>query len=209
MDVMRGDKSPTNTSREFHTCGIWTLASYTNHSCYSNASRSFIGDMMVVRASQDLAPNTELTFWYHPPFDNSKGKPMDLHPAASIIPRLSIWEPYLALANLYAMYGQPKQVIEAALAALESPGYIVEGGRLPHAPGTPLIVKKWGLMTESLIGCWMVLSRAYREVAPDLEAYAEGYAMTSYRIYVGEDEPFDETYSKRSERPGGFLAGAK
>lgn len=52
---------------EFHSCGIWPTASYINHCCYSNARRSFIGDMMIVRATQDLAPETEVTFWYQPP----------------------------------------------------------------------------------------------------------------------------------------------
>ncbi|KAF1959181.1 hypothetical protein CC80DRAFT_467564 [Byssothecium circinans] len=52
---------------EYHSCGIWTQASYINHSCMSNARRSFIGDMMIVRATQDLEAGTEITFWYHMP----------------------------------------------------------------------------------------------------------------------------------------------
>jgi hypothetical protein len=51
----------------FHSCGIWSMASYINHSCCSNARRSFIGDMMIVRAARDLAADTEVTFWYHAP----------------------------------------------------------------------------------------------------------------------------------------------
>jgi hypothetical protein len=54
-------------STAFHSCGIWTQASYINHSCISTARRSFIGDMMIVRATQDLAPGTEITFWYQIP----------------------------------------------------------------------------------------------------------------------------------------------
>lgn len=50
-----------------HSCGIWLQASYINHSCISNARRSFIGDMMMVRATRDLEPNEELSFWYHIP----------------------------------------------------------------------------------------------------------------------------------------------
>ena len=53
--------------RKFHSCGVWPLASRINHSCYSNARRAFIGDMMIVRATCDIAPNTEINFWYHPP----------------------------------------------------------------------------------------------------------------------------------------------
>ncbi|KAF2801437.1 uncharacterized protein BDZ99DRAFT_577577 [Mytilinidion resinicola] len=56
-------KEPT----AYHSCGIWTQASYINHSCTSNACRAFIGDMMIVRATQDLEPGTEITFWYRIP----------------------------------------------------------------------------------------------------------------------------------------------
>lgn len=50
-----------------HSCGIWTHASYINHSCISNARRAFIGDMMIVRASRDMEAGTEINFWYHNP----------------------------------------------------------------------------------------------------------------------------------------------
>ncbi|KFZ20117.1 hypothetical protein V502_03347 [Pseudogymnoascus sp. VKM F-4520 (FW-2644)] len=58
----------------FHSTGIWIQASYINHSCTSNARRSFIGDMMIVRATRDLKKDTELSFWYHCP---SRGIPKD------------------------------------------------------------------------------------------------------------------------------------
>ncbi|CAO2647207.1 Nn.00g081290.m01.CDS01 [Neocucurbitaria sp. VM-36] len=64
-------KEPT----AYHSCGIWTQASYINHSCTSNARRSFIGDMMIIRATQDLEPGTELTFWYQSP-NGLSGKAM-------------------------------------------------------------------------------------------------------------------------------------
>jgi hypothetical protein len=66
--------SPTNKTTEekaHHSCGIWTQASYINHSCASTARRAFIGNMMIVRASRDLEPGTEITFWYHSPVGNS------------------------------------------------------------------------------------------------------------------------------------------
>jgi hypothetical protein len=58
----------------FRSCGIWIQASYINHSCVSNVRRSFIGDMMIVRASQDLEAGTELTFWYQSPVGMSTKK---------------------------------------------------------------------------------------------------------------------------------------
>ncbi|KAJ4988889.1 TPR domain-containing protein [Stagonosporopsis vannaccii] len=51
----------------YHSCGMWIQASYINHSCTSNARRSFIGDMMIVRATRDLEAGEELSFWYHVP----------------------------------------------------------------------------------------------------------------------------------------------
>ncbi|KAK0726200.1 hypothetical protein B0T21DRAFT_371164 [Apiosordaria backusii] len=48
----------------FPSCGLWAFASHINHSCISNAHRSFIGDMMIVRATEDLPVNTEITIQY-------------------------------------------------------------------------------------------------------------------------------------------------
>lgn len=70
-------KALANTSKKptsFGSCGIWIQASYINHSCTSNVRRSFIGDMMIVRASQDLEAGTELTFWYQSPVGMSPKK---------------------------------------------------------------------------------------------------------------------------------------
>ncbi|KAI9640898.1 hypothetical protein NHQ30_010739 [Ciborinia camelliae] len=54
-----------------HSCGIWLMASKINHSCLSNARRSFIGDLQFVRATCDIPANTELTFWYQMPTGES------------------------------------------------------------------------------------------------------------------------------------------
>jgi len=45
--------------------GVWLLGSSINHSCYFNARRSFIGDMIIVRASRDLKRDTVVTVAYH------------------------------------------------------------------------------------------------------------------------------------------------
>ncbi|KAI0550313.1 hypothetical protein F4679DRAFT_594767 [Xylaria curta] len=49
---------------EHTTCGLWLLASRINHACTANCARTFIGDMQIVRACQDLASGTELCFPY-------------------------------------------------------------------------------------------------------------------------------------------------
>lgn len=51
----------------YHTCGIWLLASRINHSCMSNCRRAFIGDMQIIRATKDLPAGTELVFSYEIP----------------------------------------------------------------------------------------------------------------------------------------------
>jgi hypothetical protein len=66
-------------NKNFYSCGVWPLTSYINHSCYSNVRRSFISEMMIVRATQDLPANTELFFWYTQPSDGtSKAKQPNL-----------------------------------------------------------------------------------------------------------------------------------
>ncbi|PVH95834.1 hypothetical protein DM02DRAFT_689255 [Periconia macrospinosa] len=60
--------SPNTKREQDHSCGVWTTASYINHSCMNNVERAFIGDMMIVRATKDLDADTELGFWYKDPF---------------------------------------------------------------------------------------------------------------------------------------------
>ncbi|KAL2036470.1 hypothetical protein N7G274_010805 [Stereocaulon virgatum] len=53
-----------------HTCRIFIKASHINHSCYSNARRSFIGDMQIVRATRNIPAGSEIVFWYAIPGPN-------------------------------------------------------------------------------------------------------------------------------------------
>jgi hypothetical protein len=60
--------------------GLWTKASYINHSCAPNCARSFIGDMMIIRAISPIAKGTEITHQYATP-DASFTFRRDLFPA--------------------------------------------------------------------------------------------------------------------------------
>lgn len=40
--------------------GIWRLASFSNHSCIPNANRYFLGDLMVMRTTKDIAAGDEI-----------------------------------------------------------------------------------------------------------------------------------------------------
>ncbi|KAJ5335470.1 hypothetical protein N7452_007873 [Penicillium brevicompactum] len=263
----RVDDLTKSSNRQFHSVGIWKMASYINHSCMSNARRSFVGDMMIVRASMDLPADTEITFWYKTPLDcDPKELPLDLQQwgftcdcalcqdtqnagrralsnrvkflsevetllkksmmnlrvvenlllslagtyrrPAHEVPRLALYPSYLALATIYCSSNKPKKAVQFGLLCLESLGFVIKGGNIPRASSAPLFVEKWGLMTDGVVGCWMTLCRAYQELAPDLSPQAEGYARISYKICVGEDETFEQTYSMLSHRTDGFLVTA-
>ncbi|KAI7721533.1 hypothetical protein KC353_g1276 [Hortaea werneckii] len=47
--------------------GIWITASFMNHACDGNAARAFLGDMMLVRASKDIAKGQEILIPYLEP----------------------------------------------------------------------------------------------------------------------------------------------
>jgi hypothetical protein len=112
------------------------------------------------------------------------------------VPLLCLWDAQLALTQMYMQQIEPVKTIVSASRVLAPLGYVVEGGDLPRTSGTPMAVKKWGLMEDRLIEYWMLLSGAYHWVAPDLELQTEQYGRISYKICVGGEEPFDETYGK-------------
>ncbi|KAL5046142.1 hypothetical protein BDW71DRAFT_197864 [Aspergillus fruticulosus] len=259
-----------DTDKPFHSSGLWRLALYINHSCYCITRRSFIGDMMIVHAIQNIRVNTELTFWYKSPLEGTpNGDAMDLahwgfrcsciicqdnagtddmtlenrkglvasldafldflrsgkfDPAGIVsllswleetllppslrIPRLAIWSYYRSPSLLYTRENQPRKAIESGLKALESLGYIIQGGQLPHPQNNVnrirLVVRKWGLVADTLVGCWMNLAFSYRDLAPAHAIQAGNYAWITYRMCIGEDETFNDTYSRDSDEPGGL-----
>ncbi|UKZ86806.1 uncharacterized protein TrAFT101_002631 [Trichoderma asperellum] len=64
--VKSGDKEQRETEKTDldQSTGIWLQASYSNHSCLPNATRAFIGDMMVVRAARDIPAGGEIFMGY-------------------------------------------------------------------------------------------------------------------------------------------------
>ncbi|KAE9379406.1 SET domain-containing protein [Stipitochalara longipes BDJ] len=46
------------------SAGLWIVASYINHSCLPNSEKEYIGDLMVLRASQPIAAGEEITHAY-------------------------------------------------------------------------------------------------------------------------------------------------
>ncbi|KAL6897058.1 hypothetical protein GGI43DRAFT_106339 [Trichoderma evansii] len=66
------EQQETKKSDLEQSTGIWLQASYSNHSCLPNATRAFIGDMMIVRAVRDIPAGGEIFMGYSP-----LGKPFD------------------------------------------------------------------------------------------------------------------------------------
>jgi hypothetical protein len=54
-------------------------------------------------------------------------------------------------------------------------------------------------MVDSVIETWIHLWTAYAIVAPEWCHRAEEYAKTAYRICVGEDVTFEETYGRKAK----------
>ncbi|CCG83579.1 Predicted protein [Taphrina deformans PYCC 5710] len=44
--------------------GVWYYPSYFNHSCLNNCSRTFIGNLLIIKASRDIGAGEELTLGY-------------------------------------------------------------------------------------------------------------------------------------------------
>ncbi|KAK9774394.1 putative SET domain-containing protein [Seiridium cardinale] len=53
-----------NTSTAGASAGLFTRASLVNHSCIPNAARSFLGDLIVLRAAKDIKKGQEITLAY-------------------------------------------------------------------------------------------------------------------------------------------------
>lgn len=51
--------------------GAWLTASFINHDCSGNAQRAFIGDMMIVHATRDIAKDEEIFMRYRNPDDDN------------------------------------------------------------------------------------------------------------------------------------------
>jgi hypothetical protein len=117
---------------------------------------------------------------------------------ASEVPRLAVWEVlHAVMERVLRMRGlvlqqQAGWVVRLVLGALAALGFVVEGGVVgAAAAGGMLVVRRWGLVVDGVVDCWMFLTDAYRVLAPGLVAPAEGYARAAYRMVFGEDETFE------------------
>ncbi|KAI5207875.1 SET domain-containing protein [Aureobasidium subglaciale] len=67
-----------SSNEERESAGLYQHASYVNHGCINNSSRSMTGDMMIVRANQDIRKGTEITTSYLTPNIGEPGRSAEL-----------------------------------------------------------------------------------------------------------------------------------
>ncbi|PUU76843.1 hypothetical protein B9Z19DRAFT_1194466 [Tuber borchii] len=67
VEKMVTEMSPSGTTGG---SGIWIMPSYINHSCWPNSIRSFLGNLLIVRAARDIPAGEEITMTY---IDNESG----------------------------------------------------------------------------------------------------------------------------------------
>jgi tetratricopeptide (TPR) repeat protein len=65
--TMDGGTKGDDDSDVMSPVGIWPHASRINHACDANATREFLGGLMLIHATRDIAPGDEMTHKYCPP----------------------------------------------------------------------------------------------------------------------------------------------
>lgn len=113
--------------------------------------------------------------------------------AAAAVPRLILWDPYLALTRFYASIDKPEKTITIAWKVLAALGLVVKQDT--SSVLSPFHVEQWGLMADPLIETWVHLWTVYERLfprKPELCNKAEAFARTTYKICIGEDETFEE-----------------
>ena len=122
-------------------------------------------------------------------------------PAAEV-PRLDLWETYLALARLHAERKQHAKVVVALLKLLGSLGYVIEGAEATGAGAVdtmPARVQRWGLGVDCAVEVWVRLREAYGVLRPELGSWAEECARICWRVGVGVEGGVEEVWGRGNE----------
>ncbi|KAI7356431.1 hypothetical protein KC354_g10429 [Hortaea werneckii] len=118
--------------------GIWITASFMNHACDGNAARAFLGDMMLVRATKDIAKGQEILIPYLEPemidfpdalvvaeFEKlySQLKETYNRNVFAKVPRLALVQVGTWLCQRCWNYWDPVKLAEMAVGVLKDAGY--------------------------------------------------------------------------------------
>ncbi|KAL4795819.1 hypothetical protein BDV19DRAFT_388844 [Aspergillus venezuelensis] len=231
-DILRRNMSlggNVSNKEQTRASGLWILASSISHSCTSNANRSFIGDMMIVRAAQDLAANTEIRIYYQSPMreaaDGVPDEERDGVPLRANLKSLRIDELEIRtlIHSIETTYRQPiSEVPRVSVAYAYSilvliqaltcpPGKVIDNAaktlkslgyivEVGPAAEPSLTIRRWGIVAENLVGFWWTLSVGYRQSAPGFSKQLEDYARLTFKIIVGENETFDAMLRQIAEQ---------
>ncbi|KAN0077855.1 hypothetical protein V8E54_006159 [Elaphomyces granulatus] len=116
---------------------------------------------------------------------------------ASEVSRLALWAPYLRLMHAYVAENQLVKLLASALKGLECLGFVIKGANPLESPDTPFEVVQWGVVIDTVIEAWMHLWTTYAILAPHLCQKAEDCAIVTYRICIGEDVTFEESFGRK------------
>ena len=87
-----------------------------------------------------------------------------------------------------------------ALKVLESLGFVIKGAHIPTSSTMPFELGQWGVMTDGVVEAWIHLCNAYLSFAPHLYHKAVACAKVAYRICIGEDVTFEESYGETTRK---------
>lgn len=108
---------------ERRSTGVWLHASAINHDCIGNASRSFIGEMILIRATKNIAKNEEITMRYM----NPNGTISDFQETLQ-----KTWKFKCSCALCKAEMQVSTRLQERRMAAIEEAGQFLEPHVLSH-----------------------------------------------------------------------------
>lgn len=161
----------------------------------------------------DLLKELEMSFKHFEEADLLKAEKLlgDLERTYSVsaveLPRIAIWQPYLFVTRQYAERKKPEKTILTALNLLKALGFVIRSDLLIAGKPTgwqshgvdstnPVLfeVIKWGLVVDQVIEVFMHIHRACQAIKREFCGRVETVARTAYKICLGEDDTFWETY---------------
>ncbi|MCJ1464635.1 hypothetical protein MMC07_003248 [Pseudocyphellaria aurata] len=112
--------------------------------------------------------------------------------SAETVPRLSLWDPQLALTRQYAAQNNASKYLQSTVKVLNVLGYVVVGA---DSSPTRFTVVRWGVPVDHLVETFLHMRTAFAAMGlQEDSARAKEYAKTVYKIVVGENETFEQNY---------------
>ncbi|KAL3426381.1 TPR domain-containing protein [Phlyctema vagabunda] len=159
-------RDPTQIGVQHDFYGLWLEASQIKHSCISNANRSFIGDMQIIRASCNMPAGTQLAIWYQTPTDNY----------GEMLNGFAKWQLVCRCAYCVDLQTAPQAVIDERHRLIEKLGNMADENPLypddieesVHLIQGTWYIHPWHVPRPTLVPIFVMLSRKYLDMCiPD------------------------------------------